>query len=151
MSTSSGSGVAVPDLEGVRWGKGIGAGLTGMRLASVYGLGRVFRTTRLYAPGTSFSTSLRSLGGPPCSAVICCRREAPLFAAECALRSLVFCLGGQLARQGRPLRRQARREETRNDILTVLAVLEIGCSNVLWSQWVVGGAEVMDLASLATD
>ena len=45
-------------------------------------------------PGTSFSTSLMSLGGPPCSAVICCRREAPLFAARRSLLSLALAWAG---------------------------------------------------------
>jgi hypothetical protein len=41
-------------------------------------------------PGTSFSISLRDFGGPPCSAVIFWRREAPLFAASRSRRSRAF-------------------------------------------------------------
>lgn len=37
--------------------------------------------------GTSFSNSDMSLTGPPCNAVICCRRDAPLFAARRSRRS----------------------------------------------------------------
>jgi hypothetical protein len=45
-------------------------------------------------PGTSFSISLRVLGGPPCNADICCRRLAPLFAARRSRRSrALVCVG----------------------------------------------------------
>ena len=47
-----------------------------------------------HIPGTSFWISLRSLGGPPCSAEICCSREAPLFAARRSLRRRAFCCAG---------------------------------------------------------
>ena len=45
-------------------------------------------------PGTSFSSSLRGFGGPPWSAVICWRREAPLLAARRSLRSLALVWAG---------------------------------------------------------
>lgn len=45
-------------------------------------------------PGTSFWNSLRSLGGPPCRAVICCRRDAPLLAARRSRRRRALVCAG---------------------------------------------------------
>jgi hypothetical protein len=95
MSISSGSGVAVPEAAGVNW-DGAGAGLTAMQLAvkvhgreekGTGGAKYLYRSCKSTShgdnkPGTSFSSSSRDLGGPPCRAVIFCRRLAPLFAAS---------------------------------------------------------------------
>ena len=116
MSISSGSGVAVPEAAGVDRDR-VGAGLTALRLAGSTHAGRIegdgvrgtgdgvrvqSRSITAAAgdgaennvPGTSFSISLRVLGGPPCNADICCRRLAPLFAARRSRRSrALVCVG----------------------------------------------------------